>query len=53
MPASAGCLPLRLHPATSVLVLGGLRDFFSTGIHLNVIEAAADPAEESWATSTR
>jgi len=34
---------------TSVLVLGGLRDFFSNGIHLNVIEAAADPAEESWA----
>lgn len=34
---------------TSVLVLGGRRDFFSNGIHLNVIEAAADPAEESWA----
>ncbi|MCW2869189.1 hydrogenase maturation protein [Actinacidiphila oryziradicis] len=34
---------------TSVLVLGGARDFFSNGIHLNVIEAAADPAEESWA----
>jgi putative two-component system hydrogenase maturation factor HypX/HoxX len=34
---------------TSVLVLGGLRDFFSNGIHLNVIEAAANPAEESWA----
>ncbi|MGJ7607713.1 enoyl-CoA hydratase-related protein [Variovorax sp. LT1R20] len=33
----------------SVLVLGGLRDFFSNGIHLNVIEAAPDPAEESWA----
>ncbi|GAA2251842.1 hydrogenase maturation protein [Kitasatospora cystarginea] len=33
---------------TSVLVLGGGRDFFSNGIHLNVIEAAADPAEESW-----
>jgi putative two-component system hydrogenase maturation factor HypX/HoxX len=35
--------------STSVLVLGGLRDFFSNGIHLNVIEAAPDPAEESWA----
>lgn len=35
--------------STSVLVLGGVRDFFSNGIHLNVIEAAADPAEESWA----
>ncbi|WP_392674334.1 enoyl-CoA hydratase-related protein [Streptomyces sp. LN785] len=34
---------------TTVLVLGGGRDFFSNGIHLNVIEAAADPAEESWA----
>lgn len=31
-----------------VLVLGGSRDFFSNGIHLNVIEAAADPAGESW-----
>ncbi len=35
---------------TSVLVLGGGRDFFSNGIHLGVIEAAADPAEESWAS---
>ncbi|SBT92332.1 putative two-component system protein, hydrogenase maturation factor HypX/HoxX [Streptomyces sp. DI166] len=34
---------------TSVLVLGGARDFFSNGIHLNVIEAASDPAGESWA----
>lgn len=34
---------------TSVLVLGGGRDFFSNGIHLNVIEAAPDPAAESWA----
>ncbi|MFE5258595.1 hydrogenase maturation protein [Streptomyces coelicoflavus] len=33
---------------TPVLVLGGARDFFSNGIHLNVIEAAADPAGESW-----
>ncbi|MFI1617410.1 hydrogenase maturation protein [Streptomyces lydicus] len=33
---------------TTVLVLGGRRDFFSNGIHLNVIEAAADPAAESW-----
>ncbi|MFJ8487149.1 enoyl-CoA hydratase-related protein [Streptomyces sp. NPDC094038] len=32
---------------TRVLVLGGRRDFFSNGIHLNVIEAAPDPAEES------
>ncbi|MFD7909753.1 hydrogenase maturation protein [Streptomyces sp. NPDC059752] len=34
---------------TSVLVLGGGRDFFSNGIHLGVIDAATDPAEESWA----
>ncbi|MGK5545873.1 hydrogenase maturation protein [Streptomyces sp. URMC 127] len=34
---------------TSLLVLGGERDVFSHGIHLNVIEAAADPAAESWA----
>ncbi|MFE9644953.1 enoyl-CoA hydratase-related protein [Streptomyces sp. NPDC006365] len=34
---------------TSVLVLGGTRDFFSNGIHLSVIEASADPAAESWA----
>ncbi|MEU6096915.1 enoyl-CoA hydratase-related protein [Streptomyces sp. NPDC047079] len=34
---------------TSVLVLGGQRDFFSNGIHLGVIEAADDPAAESWA----
>lgn len=33
---------------TSVLVLGGTRDFFSNGIHLNVIEASSDPAGESW-----
>ncbi|MEV6162440.1 hydrogenase maturation protein [Streptomyces sp. NPDC052052] len=47
----------RLHDAyrfacrrpTSVLVLGGGRDFFSNGIHLKVIEAAAHPGEESWA----
>ena len=34
---------------TSVLVLGGCRDFFANGIHLGVIEASADPAQESWA----
>ncbi|GAA3785167.1 enoyl-CoA hydratase-related protein [Streptomyces chiangmaiensis] len=34
---------------TSVLVLGGQRDFFCNGIHLGVIEAAEDPAAESWA----
>ncbi|MCH0572203.1 hydrogenase maturation protein [Streptomyces sp. MUM 136J] len=37
---------------TSVLVLGGGRDFFSNGIHLNVIEAASDPAGEAWTNLT-
>jgi len=31
-----------------VIVLGAPRDFFGNGIHLNVIETAADPAAESW-----
>jgi putative two-component system hydrogenase maturation factor HypX/HoxX len=31
-----------------VIVLGAPRDFFGNGIDLNMIEAAADPAEESW-----
>ena len=35
-------------PQTDVIVLMGGRDFFSNGIHLNVIEAADDPAGESW-----
>lgn len=47
----------RLHAAfrrarranTRVLVLQGGRHFFSNGIHLNTIEAAFDPAIESWA----
>jgi putative two-component system protein, hydrogenase maturation factor HypX/HoxX len=30
-----------------VIVLGGPRDFFSNGIHLNVIQVADDPAAES------
>ncbi len=33
---------------TRVLVLAGGADFWSNGIHLNVIEAAASPADESW-----
>jgi putative two-component system protein, hydrogenase maturation factor HypX/HoxX len=33
---------------TKVIVLMGGADFWSNGIHLNVIEAAADPAAESW-----
>ncbi len=33
---------------TRVLVLMGGPDFWSNGIHLNVIEAADSPADESW-----
>jgi putative two-component system hydrogenase maturation factor HypX/HoxX len=33
---------------TNVIVLMGGVDFFSNGIHLNVIEAAEDQAAESW-----
>jgi putative two-component system hydrogenase maturation factor HypX/HoxX len=46
----------RLHDAllyarsrpTRVLVFMGGPDYFSNGIHLNVIEAAESPADESW-----
>jgi putative two-component system hydrogenase maturation factor HypX/HoxX len=38
----------RSRSQTSVIALMGGEDFFSNGIHLNVIEAAADPASESW-----
>lgn len=34
---------------TRVIVLRGGSDFWSNGIHLNTIEAAASPADESWA----
>ena len=37
----------RSRPTRAILRLGG-RDFWSNGIHLNTIEAAVDPAEESW-----
>jgi len=33
---------------TRVIVLRGGADFWSNGIHLNTIEAAASPADESW-----
>ena len=38
----------RSRRTTRVIVLTGGSDFFSNGIHLNVIEAAEDPAQESW-----
>ena len=37
----------RSRPTRVIELLGG-KDFFSNGIHLNVIEAASDPALESW-----
>ncbi|MEQ8757771.1 MAG: hydrogenase maturation protein [Coleofasciculus sp. G1-WW12-02] len=33
---------------TKVIVLMGGQDFWSNGIHLNLIEAAENPADESW-----
>jgi putative two-component system hydrogenase maturation factor HypX/HoxX len=38
----------RTRRETRVIVLMGGADFFSNGIHLNVIEAADDPSLESW-----
>ena len=38
----------RAQQHTQVIVLLGGEDYFSNGIHLNVIEAAEDPAAESW-----
>lgn len=40
-------LLIRRRP-TKVIVLMGGTDFWSNGIHLNMIEAADDPAYESW-----
>lgn len=44
---SAACTWAAGRP-TRVLVLEGGADFWSNGIHLNVIEAAESPADESW-----
>jgi putative two-component system protein, hydrogenase maturation factor HypX/HoxX len=38
----------RAQEQTNAIVLLGGDDYFSNGIHLNEIEAAADPAQESW-----
>jgi len=38
----------RAQRQTKVIVLLGGDDYFSNGIHLNEIEAADDPGEESW-----
>jgi putative two-component system hydrogenase maturation factor HypX/HoxX len=40
-------LHARSRPTRVIVLLGG-SDFWSNGIHLNVIEASADPAMESW-----
>ena len=49
MPQAPGRGTVRQFPArTRVLVLMGGPDYFSNGIHLNVIEAAESPADESW-----
>jgi putative two-component system protein, hydrogenase maturation factor HypX/HoxX len=39
---------LALRRPTRVLVLMGGSDFWSNGVHLNTIEAAENPAKESW-----
>src|SRR5674536_21785 len=39
---------IRDRPA-KVIVLAGGREFWSNGMHLGVIEAAASPADASWA----
>ncbi|KAG5986479.1 hypothetical protein E4U54_005399 [Claviceps lovelessii] len=39
--------PKETLPLAAVVLMGG-DSYFSNGIHLNVIEAAADPALESW-----
>ena len=52
--STSQCIRLRdafLHARsrpTRIIVLFGGTDFWSNGIHLNVIEASADPALESW-----
>ncbi|HUG99828.1 MAG TPA: enoyl-CoA hydratase-related protein [Gammaproteobacteria bacterium] len=37
----------RARPTRVIVLLGG-RDFWSNGLHLNLIEAAASPADASW-----
>lgn len=43
----AAFLHARAQPTRAIVLTGG-RDVWSNGIHLNQIEAAADPALESW-----
>lgn len=44
----AACLAEVKRSPSRVVVLMGGENFFSNGIHLNTIEAAANPADESW-----
>ena len=49
---AAGCstpTDTRRRGPTKVIVLAGGREFWSNGMHLGVIEAAASPADASWA----
>lgn len=39
---------VKSRPVNTIVLMGG-EDFFSNGIHLNCIEAADNPADESWA----
>jgi putative two-component system hydrogenase maturation factor HypX/HoxX len=44
----AAYVDARSQSQTNVIVLIGGGEYFSNGMHLNVIEAAEDPAQESW-----
>lgn len=52
--STAQCVRLRhtlaraMEHDTRVLIISGGPEFFSNGIHLNVIEAAENPAREAW-----
>jgi putative two-component system hydrogenase maturation factor HypX/HoxX len=46
---TAALSQVRARDDVKVVVLMGGEAFFSNGVHLNTIEAAADPAAESWA----
>ena len=47
-PAARGLRARSRAAAHQLIVLLGGNDYFSNGIHLNVIEATEDPAAESW-----
>lgn len=43
----AAFVQARQRPTRTIVLMGG-QDIWSNGIHLNTIEAAVDPAQESW-----